>query len=280
MRWIKYKSYLFGAAKVLRLILKKKAEDKVVDFELNLNDLPKDILFSTAERAQKKAPQEFKRSAWLYFLCRSFVSRYEVEYDELPIQVWNEFRNALDHYFRSITILQKHGESETSYSDRSLTERATQLKKMEGHLQRALLDILKFYCHETKEYLDSTVQKNISRGIDIVDNGNFFKDLVNKLSDAETKFLEAKIEDNNLGNEAQQNDHVVKLYLDAAYNYVDTKKMWDSKKADVQLIFLRSSYLRTKSLLKNSIISLINNALWVLLGAIFSVFFPTIKNFF
>ncbi len=48
--------------------------------------------------------QELKEAAYLYFLTKQAASIYEAKIKYLPLQVYNEMRNSLDHYFRAIIV--------------------------------------------------------------------------------------------------------------------------------------------------------------------------------
>ena len=75
-----------------------------------------------------------QHSTRLYLYTRYFVVVFESRYGAIPIQVWNEYRNALDHFFRF-------------QLDGGASEAQDHMQKMDGHLQRAALDILKIFCH-------------------------------------------------------------------------------------------------------------------------------------
>ncbi|MBE0491312.1 MAG: hypothetical protein IBX44_03560 [Sulfurospirillum sp.] len=86
----------------------------------------KDELLQKAGEQSNKVEEKYKQSIFLYFIARYFVSVHEAKFGTIPIQVWNEYRNALDHFFRNLT-----------------NNDPAHIGKMEGHIQRAVLDILK-----------------------------------------------------------------------------------------------------------------------------------------
>ena len=102
----------------------------------------KNDLLSAAEKQSSKVEKNYKHSTYLYFIARYFVSVYESRHGEIPIGVWNEYRNAIDHFFRFLT------NEKGNINNQGVP---CQLEKMEGHLQRAALDIMKILCHRTQE---------------------------------------------------------------------------------------------------------------------------------
>lgn len=94
-------------------------------------------LLQAAELTSAGAEKSYCHAAYLYFIARFMVAVYEARMGRLPIQVWNEYRNALDHFMRFVT--------------NPVDENTAQLSRMEGHIQRAVLDICKFFCHAMEE---------------------------------------------------------------------------------------------------------------------------------
>ncbi|MBK6639240.1 MAG: hypothetical protein IPG34_17235 [Rhodocyclaceae bacterium] len=80
---------------------------------------------------------ELKDGVNVYFLTKQVIALYEAQINYLPLQVYNEMRNALDHYMRAITF-----SGLTQPNER----RRHHINKMTGHLQRALLDVIKLTC--------------------------------------------------------------------------------------------------------------------------------------
>ncbi|WP_374088066.1 hypothetical protein [Methylomicrobium lacus] len=161
-----------------------------------------DELERSAIKCSKNAPKRLQHSTYLYFIARFFVSMYEVLYAEIPIQVWNEYRNALDHLFRYISTPVENDH----------------LKKMEGHLLRSVLDITKLMYYKSKEYLDN--------------EGNIYKDdeVVRQLaSAAEELFIKARQEDIDLGGESNQDVKILKLYMQCAFLVIDLRSHINNK---------------------------------------------------
>lgn len=186
----------------------------------------KEQLIQYAQIISDKTSPEYKESVFLYFIVRYFVSVYEAKFGVIPIQVWNEYRNALDHFFRHIT---HNAQTETPH-----------LKKMQGHLQRAVLDILKIYCHSVQEKV-KILKDDFNRDIlKLVDNGNFLTNLNVSIKNAENKFILAKIQDNSLGDDSHTNKEIVGLYLNAVFSFDKIYKNIIDKSSDIE--HAKSSY--------------------------------------
>lgn len=163
----------------------------------------KELLLLKAQQEAEKAKENLQSSTKLYFITRYFVAVYESRNHEIPIQVWNEYRNALDHYFRWQTT--------------SIQDDNSHLKKMERHLLRACLDVLKLFIHKTIQSYDEH-RKLYSKDVyDLVDNGGFYSDLINRAKEITSKFESAKILDAGLGDDGSENFIIIDHYLDAAF---------------------------------------------------------------
>ena len=71
--------------------------------QINIFDTKEELLAEAQKQAQRVEEFNLKKATKLYFLARYFVAVYESRFSQIPIQVWNEYRNALDHYFRYLT---------------------------------------------------------------------------------------------------------------------------------------------------------------------------------
>lgn len=161
-----------------------------------------ELITKAKEVSLTSTNSNYKESIYLYFIARYFVSLYEAKFGSIPIQVWNEYRNGLDHFFRDLT-----------------NPNNNHLKKMNGHLQRAVLDILKLYCHSIQEEvkkLKNDVNPEILR---LVDNGNFSTRIDIEINNSNTLFANAKIKDSSLGDDSHTNQEIIGYYLDAVYNF-------------------------------------------------------------
>ncbi len=164
----------------------------------------KDDLLQTVEEQCQYASDEFKHSAKLYHLARYFVAVHESHHGKMLLQVWNEYRNAIDHFFRFQT---------SQHSDDAAF---LQLKKMEGHLQRALFDALKLVCHRTIDRVELTFNKYAKRHFDYIDNSEYLPQLTKDLNLVRDQLSIAKTSDISLGGSQDTDDEVLGRYLDAA----------------------------------------------------------------
>ena len=161
-------------------------------------------LLSEAQQVSSKAPQNLKESIEPYFVSRYFVAVYEARHGEIPIQVWNEYRNALDHLFRYLV---------------SSENNTGQINSAHKHFLRAALDILKLHIHKTQESINKTVTALNPKVVKLVDNGEFITHLNKNISEATNLFERAKINDSRLGDDKNKNSSVLKDYLNAAFAF-------------------------------------------------------------
>lgn len=184
----------------------------------------KEVLLTDIESNISLVPEALKNAIKYYCVSRYFVAVYESRHQEVPIQVWNEYRNALDHFSRHLIA---GGNLE------SLTGATNHLPKMEGHLLRATLDILKMFSHKTHDYVLTLKKEHDHKILELVDNGMFIKNINNKLRQANRTFEFAKISDSQLGSDIAKNDEVLEMYLDAAFAYDQLQCHINDKAPDI-----------------------------------------------
>jgi hypothetical protein len=184
--------------------------------EIEIFQNKEQLIQKANEVAERTSEGEYNQSIFLYFIARYFVSLYEAKFGAIPIQVWNEYRNALDHFFRHLT-----------------NEESTHLKKMQGHLQRAVLDILKIYCHSVQEKVKKLKDEIDTEILKLVDNGEFFKNLNIDVRESENKFIKAKVQDNSLGDDSHTNQEIIGKYLDAVFSFDSIYKNVVDKTQDI-----------------------------------------------
>lgn len=193
--------------------------------QLHIYSTRDELLEAANEQAQSTLPI-YLESTKLYFIARYFVAIYESRYGEIPIQVWNEYRNALDHFFRHLTNINNRNTLDTNDEDNNL-------HKMECHLQRAALDILKLLCHKTNETVE---QKKVEYSVPVmrlVDNGKFLIKINDDLNKAVKLFETAKVSDLKLGGDAASNAKVLEIYLNAAFAFDAIKLTLSEKNNDI-----------------------------------------------
>jgi len=198
--------------------------------------MTKEELVCGAKELSQKAPEPFSDCVKLYFYARYLVSVFEARNFQLPIQVWNEYRNALDHFMRYMTTVQSIDEDLNS----------PQVKAMRGHLQRAVLDISKFICHCNADKIVEFLAGNDVQVLALVDNGNFLTEAKRLEKKAESDFIEAKVEDKILGDDRGHNEQVVEKYLSAVYSYEDACLFLENKQNDIVNAYQRHGSLLNK----------------------------------
>lgn len=166
-------------------------------YNLLINDIKTPVftladLEANARTVSQRADSSMHRVVRLYYLTRYLVVQYETLFRLIPIQVWNEYRNALDHYIRHIT-----------------DAGSGHVKSMEGHFQRALLDICKLHCHGVGDLFVKRYKEIDGKALTLVDNGNFAGSVRAAQDAANAMFMRAKVIDLALGDDAQQNDEVL-----------------------------------------------------------------------
>ncbi len=212
-------------------------------------------LESAATEVSKRAPENYRHSVFLYFIARYLVAVFEAKFAELPMQVWNEYRNALDHFFRYITSYDR--------GDRHLA-------KFEGHIQRAVLDISKIICHMSAERFNSGLEKENTEALRLVNDGDFYSKLLDRIRKAEGSFIQAKVTDGELGEDRGVNKQVLGLYLDACFNYFQLEDFLSDNrvkidKATCNLINIRgnAAYEANKHSFKEHVkASLVGKIIW------------------
>ncbi|MDO8413866.1 MAG: hypothetical protein Q7S51_08785 [Gallionellaceae bacterium] len=204
-----------------------------------------------------RAPSEFSQTAYLYFIARYLVVVYEVSFGQIPIQVWNEYRNAIDHHMRHIT--------------KRLSDTTDHVKKMEGHMQRAVLDISKIFGHDTMDMLNSNLEGLHKPSLIMIDNGTFLSNLENSFEDAKSAFINAKVLDVSLGDDAKHNSSIIGLYLDAVYSFTDIQRTIRNRRNDISDAKVRYDAMHKKSALEHIIEDLKAHIIWAGITAIVGI---------
>ena len=125
----------------------------------------------------------------------------------MPRQILNEYRNGLDHFMR---FLSGGGAFEKDDSHRNL-------HKVQGHLQRAVLDVCKYHAISTAQWVAEFESKHSTGVLDLVSDGKFWRELQHGKKEAERAFEEAKFSDTALGEHSAGNDGVIDAYLKTAH---------------------------------------------------------------
>ena len=204
----------------------------------NINDISdKDGLKALAQDSvQRTSDTKLKSSIYYYTISRALVAIFEANSYKLPVQVWNEYRNSLDHLMRSAMV--------------SGVAQQKQLDASRGHLLRACLDITKLLCTYTDDWFKGLKTSKVYFTYSLVDNGNFLKDLENKYIVARNSMIGAKTHDMHLGNDSTKDEEIVDLYLDAYFAYKKLETMFYEKqgscvlsKISYYILYIKANWL-------------------------------------
>lgn len=183
---------------------------------------PRDLRERAREQA-KSASAPLRRCVYLYYFARYLVSLYESVFSEMPGQILNEFRNGLDHAMRYFS----------SGGDLQADDGHRNLQKMEGHLQRAVLDACKYLSYDYSEWAARFEKKHGAGVLALVSNGEFWEELQRGKEEAESSFEKAKLADAGLGEDSAQNDDVVEFYVDAAHRWHEIRALCERNSANI-----------------------------------------------
>ena len=179
-----------------------------------------DDLIKYADRIASGTPDEYKPSAFLYYIARIMVAIFEAIIGQLPIQVWNEYRNALDHFMRYIADQNNATDKHSS--------------KMEGHIQRAVLDVCKYFCIGMQEKINKFIENDGIDCLRMVNNGEFYKEIQVSLATAEELFTIAKTSDSQLGSYFDVNKEVIIKYLKPCFVYLEIQRLYVSNRTNIE----------------------------------------------
>lgn len=181
----------------------------------------KEELLNSIDSSTIQAGSEYQGVSKFYYLARYFMVIYEAQFQELPIQVWNEYRNALDHFVRQINNQSPEDNPESHKN------------KMEGHLQRATLDTLKLLIIRTIDSIKNTQSCYTKEVLSLVDNGTFIEYIAKERHNIEKLFTIAKVSDCNLGGGDIEDNAVLENYLDTAFLAMKVRDTLLNKQVDI-----------------------------------------------
>jgi len=119
--------------------------------------------------------EQYKELAYYHFMLRHILAYYEARIDVAPVQIYNEYRMAFDHYMRRIEMNNEGHE-----------------KKALAHLLRANLDIIKLGCYWLKEYCEKKHRWIPKKAFGLISNGEYIKTYTKLQVCAEGLIREAK----------------------------------------------------------------------------------------
>ena len=200
-----------------------------------------DDLFARADSQSEKVSVEFKQTIKLYYIVRYFVSLYEAHSKQLPIQVWNEYRNAFDHFARHLTNKEKN-----------------HLKKLEGHIQRAALDVCKFLCLYFDDDIDVKLKNYTIEVLNLVDNGSFLTSIQKSHEEAKNNLKEAKQMDSKLGDDATANSEILRKYSESVFLFLKTEGEFSNNVKEINRAKYNHKMLKKTGLRENILIAIVS----------------------
>lgn len=132
---------------------------------------------------------KYKEIVFIYFVMKQTSAIYEAESKQLPIQVFNEMRNALDHFVRSLIY--------PNEEDRE----SKNIEQMNRHIQRAFLDTSKLLCAFYDEKAKYRHSKFSDEAVGVLNQGDYQKEFTSLQNKAHETFTNAKLLDYKLGTE-------------------------------------------------------------------------------
>lgn len=181
-------------------------------------------LIERAKNQSESAPEILRRTVYLYYLSRYHLSVYETIFSEMPNQVLNEYRNGLDHLMRFLS----------AGGDLSEDDRHRNLDKMEGHMQRALLDLCKHYAYRASNWADEFEKDSGGMKIlSLVSEGQFARKWRERRQVIHTAFVKAKMGDSHLVEDNQDSDDIVELYIAIAHECHQLMQSGEENRANI-----------------------------------------------
>ena len=153
---------------------------------------------------------KYKETVRIYFILKQISAMYEAESKRLPIQVFNEMRNALDHFIRSLI----HPEDVNRESEN--------IQQMNRHIQRAFLDTSKILCAFYDESSKEKHSRFSNEAIGYVQEGDYQKEFTRLQVMAHEMYTDAKLLDYSLGSDGEES--VRDAYINAVIAHKDLSK--------------------------------------------------------
>lgn len=172
-----------------------------------------DFMHDPKELADRIIPQkeEYKEIAEIYLILKQVSSIYEAHSQVLPLQVFNEMRSALDHFFRSLVSIENDADSRV------------QLGRMKGHIFRAVLDTIKLCCDHYDKTIKSKHKIFSKKALGLVNNGEYIKEVTRLHETAYSLYEDARSKDLSIN--GQRTDHdVINAYVMAMLAHKDAYK--------------------------------------------------------
>jgi hypothetical protein len=136
----------------------------------------------------------------IYFLTKSTIAVCESKGLFLPLQVFNEFRAALDHFMRAVVVPKSGIINHKGQLVLQSKLAQDNIKAMEGHIQRAFLDMVKIGCSDIRKNVDDLHKDYRKDALGIAGPNHEYLDKIHALQiNAEELLSDAKIAEADLG---------------------------------------------------------------------------------
>lgn len=186
----------------------KQLASSLLNDEQALSKLADDRLAHLGQR-----DEEMREVVRAYYYTKSAIALCEARGSTLTIQVFNEFRSAVDHYTRAITA--DNHDNDT---------REAHLRSTVGHIQRAFLDVAKLGCASIRDAIDQVHSRFGNAVIGQAKEGEYGKKISSLIYVAENALYRAKIEETRLGDDAAKNIAVRDMFFEALTTHVVAHK--------------------------------------------------------
>jgi len=152
--------------------------------------------------------EKYKELLYYNFSLRYFVAYYESRFDTIPLQVYNEYRMAYDHFMRFFI---DEGDADSNW-DKALS-----------HTRRGVLDILKLNCFWLQEFISKRHTSIPKKALDFISNGEYIKNYSKLQTNAEVALWEAKRKEIEISSDPEKNIETVGYFIKAFLAHLN----WD-----------------------------------------------------
>lgn len=183
------------------------------------------------EKSKIVTLSDYKQATFLFFCLKQVISWYEVENNILPIQLYNEIRNAFDHFIRGLVTNEKE-----------------HIIKLEGHLQRGILDACKMICNFYKKKIIQVHKRIPKKAFHIISNGDYLKEFYTKETTSDYLYETARYNECLIGNDNNTNKDILEMYMKALISYRDLYEYQNKNKGNIfKAKFLHLTIINGKS---------------------------------
>ncbi|MEJ1489152.1 MAG: hypothetical protein RPU72_12470 [Candidatus Sedimenticola sp. (ex Thyasira tokunagai)] len=126
-------------------------------------------------------------------------------------------------------------------------ENIKQIQRMEGHLQRAILDVCKLYTHRLIDNIEERIGKDSIEILRMVDSGRFYETIRTGVDDLSEAFAVTKTYDRDLGNEREVDDSIVGKYLEVSFMAWQLALTYRRARHDIEVAAATKEIIQTET---------------------------------